>query len=113
MGSACQSLPHRMHAAAVGVTFSLGDDALEIVLFYRRHERFPATIDRHGFGDQVIGAAPEKPIKASLAGHCTNDGRFSPRSHHGGFRREFRQPGISSYECCRKLCWIRAPPRAH
>jgi hypothetical protein len=37
------------------------------VLFHRCHERLSATLDRHGFGDQVIGTARQQALEPGLA----------------------------------------------
>src|SRR5262249_1214340 len=55
-----------VNAAPVGIGLALGDYALEIVLLHRSHERLAAPLDRHSFGDQMIGAAPQQPLEASL-----------------------------------------------
>jgi len=48
-----------LHAAPVRIALPLGDDAFEVVLFDRCHERLAAPLDRQRLGDEVIGAPPK------------------------------------------------------
>src|SRR6516165_8257546 len=83
-----------LNAAPVGIALALGNDTLEVVLFHRCHERLAATIDRHGFGDQVIGAPVRRRLSRFFRSTSGNGRRSLPLSQsrskatkHGSLRR--------------------------
>jgi len=83
-----------LNAAPVGIALALGNDILEVVLFHRCHERLAATIDRHGFGDQVIGAPVRRRLSRFFRSTSGNGRRSLPLSQsrskatkHGSLRR--------------------------
>jgi hypothetical protein len=83
-------------AAAVRVGLPLGDDAFQVVLLDGGHERLAAALDRHRFGNEVVGAPPQQAPEPRLALDERQRAQvltFEPKQR---FRRPSKRSGSSS-----------------